>query len=108
VSIEAAAEPKTIGGVAYRVAHVKSESVRDLTLYFAPDGALARMDYVGQGPTGPSRQTEVFSDWRSVGAVKYPYARRVLIDGERYLEGRVTRVTFGAPIDDSAFKKPGS
>ncbi len=107
VTVEAA-EPKTIDGVAYRVGRVTSGTVSDLMLYFAPDGTLARLEYSDDGPSGPSLQTEILSNWKAVGALRYPHARKVLVDREPYLESTVTRVVFDAPIEDSAFKKPGS
>jgi len=102
----AAAEPQTIDGVDYRVARVRGGAVPEFSLYFAPDGRLARIEYQGDGPQGPALNTEILSDWRRAGKVQYPYGRRVLIDGEPYLEAKVTQVTFDAPIEDSSFSKP--
>jgi len=101
-----AAEPQTIDGVTYHVARVQGGAVQEFSLYFGPDGRLGRIEYEGDGPKGPALNTEIFSDWRRAGKVEYPYARSVLIDGEPYLEAKVTQVTFDAPIDDASFSKP--
>lgn len=109
VDIQAADKPATIDGVSYRVAVVKSSLVRDWTLYFAPDGRLARMEFQGEGPGGgPAKQTEIYADWKQVGKVQYPHAQKVLLDGAPFSVVTVTAVQVGAAIDESTFKKPGS
>jgi zinc protease len=108
VSVQAAEAPRTIDGVTYQVAYVKSDLVRDWTLLFAPDGSLARMEFQGEGPMGPAKQTEVYSDWQAVGKVKYPHAQKLLLNGDPFMDQKVTTATFDGPIDEASFKKPGS
>ncbi len=108
LAIEAEPELQTIDGVAYHVADVKSDKVTDLTLYFGPDGALARVEYLEDGPTGPSHQTEVFTDWQPAGAIRYPRGRKVLLDGKPYIDAQITSVVLDAPLEPATFKKPGS
>lgn len=101
-----ALEPQTIDGVRYDVALVKSDVVKDWTVYFAPDGWLSRMEYQGDGPQGPARVTEMFSDWQAQGPVHYPSATKVMLDGKPLLEGKVTTLQLNAALDEAQFKKP--
>jgi hypothetical protein len=103
-----ALEPKTVGGVICEVALVKSETIKDWLLYFAPDGLLARMEYVGDGPRGPAKLTEVFSDWKPAAAIRYPYNTRMLLDDEPFMETKVTAITFNAEMADDLFNKPAA
>jgi zinc protease len=106
VQVQAADKPETIGGVSYRVGHVKSDVVHDWSLYFDNDGRLAGMSYQGEGPNGPAERLETYADWKPVGKVQYPHTRKVLMDGEPFLDAKVNTISFGGTIDDSAFKKP--
>jgi hypothetical protein len=102
----AAAEPQTIEGVNYRVARVRGGAVPEL-LAVLRARRPARAHRV-RGRRSPGSRAEhrdpVGLAPRREGAV--PVRRRVLIDGEPYLEAKVTQVTFDAPIDDSSFSKP--
>jgi len=110
VQLQAEDAPRTVDGVSYRVGHVKNSTVDGLTLFFKPDGWLGRIEYVDEGPDGPSRQTEILDDWRTVekGPLRYPYSRKVNVDGAPYLEAKVSLVWLDRPVDESTFKKPGS
>ena len=101
-----ALEPKTVDGVAYNVALVKSEAVKDWMLYFAPDGSLARMEYMGEGMGGPAKQTEIFGDWKPVGALRYPHSTKMLMDDKPLMEGKVTSLKLDLELADDLFKKP--
>jgi hypothetical protein len=106
VQVQAAEKPETINGVSYRVGHVKSEVVHDWSLYFDNDGRLAAMSYQGEGPNGPAERLESYADWKPVGKVQYPHSRKVLLDGEPFLDSKVSTISFGGTIDDTTFKKP--
>ena len=107
VTLRATDAPSTIDGVAYRVGYATTHEGRSFTLYFAPDGALARIDYVGQGPSGQAEMTDVFADWKPVGAIRYPHARQVLLQGKPYLVSHLDLLTLGPTLEDALFKKPG-
>ena len=106
IQIQAADEPKNIDGVAYNVAYVKSDQVRDWTLYFAPDGWLARMDFQSEGPQGPGGATEIYSDWKPVGPVQYPHESKTLMNGELFADSKVSVAVLGGSVDEAQFKKP--
>lgn len=106
VPVQALDQPQTVDGVTYNVAFVKSELVRDLTLFFAPDGRLARVESQGEGPMGPAKQTEIYDVWQPVSGIQYPSATRMLMDGKPFMEGKVTAVSFNEPLADDLFKKP--
>ena len=101
-----ALEARTVDGTTFEVALVKSEAVKDWVLYFAPDGSLARMDYLGEGMAGPAMQTDIFGDWKSVGAVRYPYSTKVMMDGKPLMDNKLTAIKFDAEMADDLFKKP--
>jgi zinc protease len=108
VALRAADDPQSINGVAYRVGYAKTAAGQEFTLYFAPDGSLARVDFVGHGPRGDATQTEILSDWKPVGAIRYPHRRELLIEGQPYLESSLNSLMLDPPLEDSLFKKPGS
>ncbi len=102
-----AMEPKTVDGVTYNVAFVQSEGTKDWLLYFAPDGSLARMDYVGEGMGGaPARLVETYADWKPVGSIKYPHSEKTLMDDKPVLEAKLTSLKLNPELADDLFKKP--
>jgi len=106
LQVQALAEPRTLDGTSYSVAFVKSENVRDWTLLFDAEGRLAGMEYADEGPQGPAHVTEVMSDWRPVGAVQYPHAARLLLDGNPMMESVVTAARPNPELAADLFKKP--
>ncbi len=103
-----AMEPKTLDGVKYDVALVKSDEVKDWLLYFAPDGTLGRMEYQSQGPQGPSVEMQVYSDWKPVGGIRYPYAVVVYLGGEKYAEAQIESAEVNPALDPAQFAKPAN
>jgi hypothetical protein len=95
-----------VDGVSYAVAVVKSEAIKDWMLYFAPDGQVARMEYMGEGMAGPARMVEIYGDWKSVGAVKYPHSTKTMADDKPVMESTLTSVTLNPTLADDLFKKP--
>jgi len=106
LKIQALDEPQTLDAVAYSVAFVKSDVVRDWMVYFAPDGRLARMEYQAQGRQGPAKHTELFADWRAVGSIQYPYSLKLLMDDKPMMEATVADARLNQAFEDSIFKKP--
>lgn len=108
LQVQALPEKKTIDGVEYRVALVKSEKIRDWQLFFAPDGQLARMEYLDKGPQGEVTFTSIFSDWRKVDAIRYPWSNKILMGGQPFMETTVTEATMNGAIAEDAFRKPAN
>ena len=106
IQVQALSEKKTEGGVTYDLAFVKSEMLKDWTLGFGPDGRLGRMEYETKGPQGPARATMTLKDWRAVGTIQYPHEMHVLMDGNPFMEAKVTTARFNQAIPDSMFRKP--
>lgn len=105
--VQALGEPKTLDGVTYEVALVKSETIKDWLLYFAPDGSLARMEYQGEGMTGgPAKTTEIYGDWRPVDDLKYPFSEKTLMDDQPVMESKTANVKLNPTLADELFKKP--
>ncbi|HVP37561.1 MAG TPA: pitrilysin family protein [Candidatus Saccharimonadales bacterium] len=107
VQLQALPDKQTLGGQACDVALLKSELVKDCLVYFGPDGMLAGMEYPSTGPQGPVKQTVIYSDWRAVDALKYPYASKVLQDGKEFRSSTATQVRLNPALPDSLFLKPG-
>ena len=105
--VQALDEPRTVDGVTYRVALVKSETTRDWLLYFAPDGSLARMEYMGEGMNGgPAKTAEICGDWKPVGNVRFPRSEKTLMDGQPVMDARVTSVKLNPTLADDLFRRP--
>jgi predicted Zn-dependent peptidase len=103
-----ALDPKTIDGVSYAVALVNTPDVQDWTLFFAPDGRLARMEFVSDGPKGPAHETQIYDDWKPVGNIQYPHKLAIMLDGEKYVDGTLTSATVNPTIDPAKFEKPAN
>jgi hypothetical protein len=107
--MQALDEPKTVDGVIYSVALIKSETTRDWLVYFAPDGALARMEFMGEGMGGgPAKTAVVYGDWKLVGNVQYPHSEKTLMDDKPVMEAKVTSLTLNPTLADDLFKKPAA
>jgi zinc protease len=106
--VQALDAPRTVDGVAYRVAVIRSEVVRDWQLYFAPDGTLARMEFMDDGPAGPATHTLVYGDWRAVGGLQYPFSNKVMIAGEPYLDTKIVEAVADPTLGDELFAKPAN
>jgi TolB-like protein len=105
--VQALDELRTVDGVTYSVALIKSETTRDWLLYFAPDGLLARMEYQGEGVNGgPVRTTEIYGDWKPAGRIRYPRSEKTLMDGQPVMDARVTSVKLNPTLADDLFRKP--
>jgi len=105
--VQALDESRTVDGVTYSVALIKSETTRDWLLYFAPDGSLARMEYQGEGVNGgPVRTAEIYGDWKPVGRIRYPRSEQTLMDGQTVMDARVTSVKLNPTLADDLFRKP--
>jgi hypothetical protein len=107
LQVQALDEPRTVDGLTCRVARVKSENPQDWLLYFAPDGALARMEYQVEGANGAlARTAEIYGDWQPVGRIRYPHRERILTDGVTVMDARVTSVKLNPVLADGMFRKP--
>ncbi|MBI5837548.1 MAG: insulinase family protein [Candidatus Eisenbacteria bacterium] len=106
VQLQALAEKKDLGGKSCDVALAKSELVKDWLLYFGPDGSLAGMEYMGKGQGGPARHTEIYTDWKAVGPVKFPHAEKALMDGKDFMSSTVTAAQANPALSDTLFTKP--
>ncbi len=104
--VQALEEPKELDGVRYAVALVRSDDVHDWTLYFAPDGRLARMSFASSGPKGPAVEAQAYEDWKPVGSIRYPHSLTVYLDGEKFVEGKLTSAQVNPKIDPAVFAKP--
>ncbi|MGH7741017.1 MAG: M16 family metallopeptidase [Candidatus Eiseniibacteriota bacterium] len=108
VNVQALEEPQKVDGVSYRAALVTSDRVKEWVLLFAADGQLAGMEYQDEGPQGPARSLERYSDWQSEGGISYPRARLVTMDGRPFLEATVTSVKLNVTLGDALFKRPAA
>lgn len=106
VTLQALDDPIQIGNTNYRAAFVPSERIHEWVLLFGADGRLAGMAYQEDGPRGPAKNVEMLSDWRTAGAISYPYSRIVTQDGRPFLDATTTSIQFNAAMADPIFKRP--
>ena len=104
--VQALPDKKTVDGMPYNVALVKSAKVRDWQLFFAPDGKLAGMEYADKGPQGDAAFSTSYSDWRPLGAIQYPYLTEVTVGGQPFMKTTITDVKANPAIADDEFRKP--
>jgi len=108
VEAVALAEPVEVGGTKYAAALVQGGVVRDLTLLFDGEGRLAGIGYQGESQQGPARFELVYGDWQAAGPVQYPRSGTVRVDGEVFVQSKITSVKLDPVVAPDAFKKPGS
>ncbi len=108
MQVQALDASRTVDGVEYKTAFVKSDLVHDWTMYFAPDGKLARMDYQGTGRSGPAKHTEIVGDWRPLGTLQYPYSFKLLVDDKPAMDGTLTDAKLNSTFEEAIFKKPAN
>jgi len=108
LKVQALPQPKTVDGVSYTVALVNTPDVQDWTLFFAPDGHLARMEFLSDGPKGPAHEAQVYDDWKPVGNIQYPHKLTIMMDGEKYADAMMTSATVNPTIDPAKFEKPAN
>jgi hypothetical protein len=79
------------------------------TLGIDPEtGRLLTLSYPGQHPKtkAPGEFVTVFSDFRDVNGVMFPFARHVGFDGEPSSSLASESVEIDAPVDDAVFRAP--
>lgn len=108
LEVQAMPEAKTVDGVKYDVALVKSAEVQDWMLYFGPDGRLGRMEFQSSGPQGPATEAQVLGDWKAVGAIQYPHAVTVFLNGEKYVDAKMASAELNPALDAAMFAKPAN
>jgi len=64
-----------------------------------------KQEYKGMDMTGPAEMEEIYSDFREVNGIKFPFNVLVRSDGKKYLESKVTEIKFNTEIDSSIFEK---
>lgn len=106
LQVQALPEPRTIDGTTYSAAHVTSDLIRDWILYFDAQGRLAGLEYSGEGPQGPGKVMEMYGDWRPVGAIQYPHATKMLLDGTPMMEAIVVEAKLNPELAATLFRKP--
>ena len=107
IDLSVSPDKKKLENVEVTVVPVTSDVVRELELYFAADGRLAGMSYQDDGPAGPATFTTLYDDWRDVGGgMKFPFASRIKVNGEPFMESTVTSAKRNPELADAMFKKP--
>ena len=97
---------KEVEGFTVELVSVRSRGVVS-TLGIDPDtGRPLTLSYPGKHPrTGaPGEFVTVFSDFRDVNGVLFPFARRVSLDGEPSSSFASESVEIDAPVDDAIFR----
>lgn len=61
--------------------------------------------YRGQGMMGPSNIEEIFSDFRDVSGVKFPFVQVTNADGKKYAETKILDIKVNAQVDPAVFIK---
>jgi hypothetical protein len=70
-------------------------------------GRIRQLAYQGPGPAGaPGETVQVFSDWRPVGDLEYPFAIVGSFDGEQMQRVTLEEVEVDGEVDESIFERP--
>ncbi|MFH1143020.1 MAG: pitrilysin family protein [Candidatus Eisenbacteria bacterium] len=100
--------PQELDGQAYPAALAREVPIQEWIVYFDPGTHLVKaMEYRGQGPQGaPAHIQAFFSDYREVGGAKWPFERKILVDGEEFFSIVVESIDLNGPVDAALFQKP--
>ena len=70
-------------------------------------GRIRQIAYQGTGPAGaPGETVQVFSDWRQVGDLEYPFAIVGSFEGEEMQRVTLEEVEVDGDVDESLFERP--
>lgn len=105
---QALAEPATVEGKPSDVVYVMNDFVKGWKIYVDRESKLiVRMDYKDRGPEGGVVSAEEYlSDYRKVSGVLWPHARRVLHDGEPFVQMKTATFATNIGAADGLFAKP--
>jgi hypothetical protein len=69
--------------------------------------AIVGQAYSRVDPTGrPILSEEIFSDYRTVNGVRFPYEAQLLYNGQPIMKRRFTALTINEPVSDTLFTRP--
>ena len=100
-----------VEGAMCDVVYVHSEAVKGWKIYLdAATHQIKRMDYRSKSlmTQSPVTATEIFGDYKTVGGVSYPHARKLLHDGEQVATITVASLEINQGIEESIFEMPSN
>lgn len=106
---QALASAADVDGRPADVVYVQHDLVKGWKIYLdRASHLIVRMEYRDKSPITGATVTvqEQFADYRKAGAVSWPYARKVLHDGELFGDFKVSSFTTNTGAADALFAKP--
>ena len=95
-------------GRVMKVLGISSGDVAQVKLYLDPQTAhVVKLSYQASGPGQPARATEeIFSDYRTIDGLSFPFKASVVRSGVVLLERQITSVEINPEIKADVFAKP--
>lgn len=90
------------GEKAYVIELTDPEGNKSSDFYSEASGLKIKSESVSEGPQGPSTSTQMYSDYRDVNGVKYPYVLNI-VDGPQKLNFTVSEILMNKGIANSEF-----
>ena len=100
-------QQKMRDGRSVQVLEVSGPQLDRVRLFLDKDLTIVGQAYSRVDPTGrPILAEEVFSDYRKVNGVSFPYEAQLLYNGQPIMKRRFTALTLNEPVAESLFNRP--
>jgi hypothetical protein len=100
-------EQKMRDGRPVQVLEISGPQLDRVRLFVDGEMAIVGQAYSRVDPTGrPLLAEEVFSDYRKVNGVSFPYEAQLLYNGQPIMKRRFTTLTLNEPVPDTLFNRP--
>ena len=77
----------------------------DFVVAVAPDKTVAQIRYQGKTQKGVGNIVEVYSEYKTVDGILYPFTVEAQVDGKTMQKVAISEVTFNPVVDPGAFKE---
>ena len=77
----------------------------DFILAVAKDNTIAQIRYQGKTPNGVGNIVEIYSSYKPVDGILYPFVVEAQVDGKSFQKLTASEVVFNPTVDPAAFKE---
>jgi zinc protease len=107
LTVRAIADQKGRDGRPVQVLEFSGPDVNRVRLFIDNEMAIVGQAYTLADPTGRAiLAEEVFSDYRKVNGVNFPYEGQLLYNGQPVMKRRFTSLLINQPVADTLFNRP--
>jgi len=109
LTVRAVPDQKGRDGRPVQVLEISGPELDRVRLFVDNEMAIVGQAYSRVDPTGrPILAEEIFSDYRKVNGVSFPYEAQLLYNGQPIMKRRFTALALNEPVADTLFNRPTS